>query len=93
MHSQEKVVGIEHHLRRGRAMAAFNSLLATRLQNVNAQGSVIREHVGKFQKGQMHLSSELHALLSPLSMHEEKHLASVRDYVEFVSQLSLVLCV
>lgn len=74
---EDKAVGVEHHLRRGRAMAAFNSLLATRLQNVNAQGSLIREHVGKFQKGQLHMSSELHALLSPLTVHEEKHLASV----------------
>ncbi|MCO5582951.1 hypothetical protein L7F22_036854 [Adiantum nelumboides] len=72
---EEKAMGVEHHLRRGRAMAAFNAFLATRLQNLNAQGSLIREHVGKFQKGQLHMSSELHALLSPLAVHEEKYLA------------------
>ncbi|KAI5076391.1 hypothetical protein GOP47_0008456 [Adiantum capillus-veneris] len=74
---EEKAVGVEHHLRRGRAMAAFNAFLAIRLQNLNAQGSLIREHVGKFQKGQLHMSSELHALLSPLALHEEKYLALV----------------
>ncbi|KAH7442054.1 hypothetical protein KP509_03G068400 [Ceratopteris richardii] len=74
---EERSVGVEHHLRRGRAMAAFNSLLGIRLQNLNAQGSLIREHVGKFQKGQLHMSSELNALLSPLSTPEEKYLATV----------------
>lgn len=74
---EDKGVGAEHHLRRGRAMAAFNSLLSLRLQNFNAQGSLIREHVGKFQRGQMHISSELQAVLSPLTTHEEKYLSSV----------------
>ena len=69
-------MGIDHHLERGRALAAFNSLLALRLQNFNVQGSMIREHVGKFQRGQLHMSSELHAVLSPLS-HEEKYLTNV----------------
>lgn len=79
---QDKAVGVGHHLQRGRAMAAFNSVLALRLQNLNAQGSIIREHVGKFQRGQLHMSSEQHFVLStPLSSHEEKYLTNVSNVV------------
>ncbi|KAJ7523405.1 hypothetical protein O6H91_18G050100 [Diphasiastrum complanatum] len=74
-HSSEDVeFGVERHLRRGRALAAFNCLLGLRGQQVLTRGTGL--HM-KSLHGQVYSSSEVQALLSPLTPEEEKMLVSV----------------
>ncbi|KAG6556016.1 hypothetical protein Mapa_001956 [Marchantia paleacea] len=68
--TEDTGLGLEHHLRRGRALAAFNSLLGSRIQSAS--------HDPGSKAGHPPLtSSEMQILLGPLSAHEEKLLATV----------------
>ncbi|KAL3688215.1 hypothetical protein R1sor_014524 [Riccia sorocarpa] len=71
--SEDTGLGTEHHLRRGRALAAFNSLLSSRVQS-GASGS--QDSTGRASSSQLS-QSEIQTLLGPLSSHEEKLLATV----------------
>ncbi|KAL2630311.1 hypothetical protein R1flu_014997 [Riccia fluitans] len=70
--TEDTGLGTEHHLRRGRALAAFNSLLSSRIQS-GANSS--QDSTGK--AGSQLNSSENQSLLGPLTVHEEKLLATV----------------
>ncbi|KAF3781980.1 Spatacsin-C domain-containing protein [Nymphaea thermarum] len=63
---QENEFGVEHHLHRGRALAAFNYLLGVRARKMRTTNS-----------RQANIQSDAQALLSPLTPDEESLLASV----------------
>ncbi|GLJ32063.1 hypothetical protein SUGI_0645700 [Cryptomeria japonica] len=73
---EEGNFGVEHHLHRGRALAAFNFLIGNRAQKLNSLGHV-QEQIGKSSRGQSQASSEIQVLLSQLTQSEEKLLISV----------------
>ncbi|XP_071914201.1 uncharacterized protein [Coffea arabica] len=72
--SEEAGLGLEHHLHRGRALAAFNHLLALRVQKLNTEK---RGSSGTSVPGQTNVQSDLHALLAPISQNEESLLSTV----------------
>eukprot|EP01018_Ginkgo_biloba_P020370 Gb_30364 [translate_table: standard] len=76
---EEGDFGVEHHLHRGRALAAFNCLIGNRAQRRNSLGRVHQEHVGKSARGQIQAqaSPEVQILLAPSTPSEEKLLISV----------------
>lgn len=59
-------------MHRGRALAAFNQLLAARVQNFKS-----KEQGGGSAHGQSNVQSDVQALLAPLTQSEESLLASV----------------
>ena len=63
---QENGSGVEHHLHRGRPLAAFNHILGARAlkQKSNAQEGPSRIH------GQSNIQSDLQTLLAPFSQNE-----------------------
>ncbi|XP_027367445.1 uncharacterized protein LOC113873502 isoform X2 [Abrus precatorius] len=69
---EENGFGLEHHLHRGRALAAFNQILGHRVQNLKSEGeSSTSAH------GQTNIQSDVQILLSPLGQNEETLLSSV----------------
>ncbi|XP_047335346.1 spatacsin [Impatiens glandulifera] len=58
-------IGLEHHLHRGRALAAFNHLLAVRVQKL------------KLEQAQINDKSDMQLLLAPITESEEPLLSSV----------------
>ena len=69
---QETGLGLEHHLLRGRALAAFNHVLSVRLQKLKKEG----ESEGSPHR-QNNVQSDVQMLLSPLVPSEEALLSSV----------------
>jgi spatacsin len=59
-------------LHRGRALAAFNQLLAARVQKFKSE-----EQGGASVHGQNNVQSDVQTLLAPLTQSEESLLASV----------------
>lgn len=72
--SEEAGLGLEHHLHRGRALAAFNNLLALRVEKLNTEK---RGPSGTSVPGQTNVQSDVHALLAPISQNEESLLSTV----------------
>lgn len=74
---EEGEFGVEHHLHRGRALAAFKSLIGNRAQRLNLLGRTQDEQMGKSSRGQTQISAEVQMMLSPFTQSEEKLLISV----------------
>lgn len=72
---KESRIGIEHHLHRGRPLAAFNQLLSNRVQKLKSEGS--RRQHGIPMQGQTNIQSDVQMLLSPISQSEKLFLSSV----------------
>lgn len=72
---KESKVGIEHHLHRGRALAAFSQLLSNRVQKLNSESS--RRQHGNPVQGQTNIQSDVQMLLSPITQSEQLFLSSV----------------
>ncbi|XP_070031321.1 uncharacterized protein [Nicotiana tomentosiformis] len=73
---KESRVGIEHHLHRGRALAAFNQLLSNRVQKLKSESSRRGQH-GTSVQGQTNIQSDVQMLLSPITQSEQLFLSSV----------------
>ncbi|KAJ6768552.1 SPATACSIN [Salix koriyanagi] len=69
---EETKLGLEHHLHRGRALAAFNHILGVRVQKLKLEGQS-----GASSHGQRNVHSDIQALLAPLTESEEAVLSSV----------------
>lgn len=65
---QETGIGVEQHLHRGRALAAFNHLLTLRVEKLNKEK---RRSLGT------NMQSDVHALLAPITQNEESLLSAV----------------
>ncbi|KAL3527892.1 hypothetical protein ACH5RR_012548 [Cinchona calisaya] len=72
--SEETGLGLEHHLHRGRALAAFNHLLALRVQNLNSEKG---GPSGTSVPGQTNVQSDVQSLLAPITQNEESLLSAV----------------
>ncbi|CAI0554802.1 unnamed protein product [Linum tenue] len=68
---EETGLGLEHHLHRGRALAAFNHVLGVRLQKLK------KGEPGSSPHGQNNVQSDVQMLLAPLVSSEEALLSSV----------------
>ncbi|KAJ6413504.1 hypothetical protein OIU84_006325, partial [Salix udensis] len=68
---EETKLGLEHHLHRGRALAAFNHILGVRAQKLKLEGQS-----GASSHGQRNVHSDVQALLAPLTESEEVVLSS-----------------
>ncbi|KAK2975888.1 hypothetical protein RJ640_015319 [Escallonia rubra] len=69
-------LGLEHHLHRGRALAAFNHLLSVRVQKLKQESS----HgglSGTTVHGQTNVQSDVHTLLAPITQNEESLFSAV----------------
>ncbi|GMI67631.1 hypothetical protein like AT4G39420 [Hibiscus trionum] len=66
-------LGLEHHLHRGRALAAFNHLLISRVEKLKMEG---RSNAS----GQTNVQSDVQTLLAPISDKEECLLSSVTPF-------------
>ncbi|KDP35278.1 hypothetical protein JCGZ_09437 [Jatropha curcas] len=64
--------GLEHHLHRGRALAAFNHILGVRVQKLKLEGQS-----GATSHGQTNVQSDVQKLLAPIAHSEEAILSSV----------------
>ncbi|CAK9137988.1 unnamed protein product [Ilex paraguariensis] len=73
---EEIGLGLEHYLHRGRALAAFNHLLAARVQKLKLESN-IEGHSGASGHGQTNIQSDVHTLLVPITESEESLLSSV----------------
>lgn len=60
---EETGLGLEHHLHRGRALAAFNRLLGLRIEKLKLEDSLMH--------GQSNVQSDVQILLSPITQSEE----------------------
>ncbi|CAL0330002.1 unnamed protein product [Lupinus luteus] len=69
---EENGLGLEHHLHRGRALAAFNQILSHRIQSLKSEGEASTS-----AHGQTNTQSDVQRLLSPLGQSEETLLSSV----------------
>ncbi|KAJ0041339.1 hypothetical protein Pint_27017 [Pistacia integerrima] len=69
---QETGLGLEHHLHRGRALAAFNHLLGVRVEKLKSEG-----RSSSSAQGQANVQSDVQTLLSPIQQGEESLLSSV----------------
>lgn len=70
-------VGLEHHLHRGRALAALNHLLSARVHKLKSDD----KHLGQTESpstGQTNIQSDVQTLLSSITESEESLLSSVR---------------
>ena len=67
---------MEQHLHRGRALAAFNQILSSRVQKLKSDGIDIRRSSASL-RGQANVQSDVQTLLSPLTQNEESILSSV----------------
>ncbi|XP_028755143.1 uncharacterized protein LOC114714558 isoform X1 [Neltuma alba] len=63
---EETGLRLEHHLHRGRPLAAFNQILITRVQQLKSGGGASAS-----TNGQTNIQSDVQTLLSPLSQSEE----------------------
>ncbi|CAI9109170.1 OLC1v1008939C1 [Oldenlandia corymbosa var. corymbosa] len=72
--SEDTGLGLEHHLHRGRALAAFNHLLALRVERWNKDK---RGSSGTSAPAQTNVQSDVHVLLSPITQDEESLLSEV----------------
>ncbi|XP_022741667.1 uncharacterized protein LOC111293165 isoform X2 [Durio zibethinus] len=70
---KETGLGLEHHLHRGRALAAFNHLLTSRVEKLKIEG---RSNAS----GQTNVQSDVQTLLAPISEKEECLLSSVMPF-------------
>ncbi|KAL6977281.1 hypothetical protein U1Q18_026078 [Sarracenia purpurea var. burkii] len=73
---EENGHGFEHHLHRGRALAAFNHFLTTRVQKLKLENSHVGQP-GTSAKGQTNVQANVLTLLAPISQSEESLLSSV----------------
>ncbi|KAA8530957.1 hypothetical protein F0562_005676 [Nyssa sinensis] len=73
---EESGLGLEHHLHRGRALAAFNHLLAVRVQTLKLENTH-KGQSGTSLHGQTNIQSDVQTLLAPLTQGEESLLSSV----------------
>ncbi|XP_011622566.1 uncharacterized protein LOC18432027 isoform X1 [Amborella trichopoda] len=73
---EENGHGIEHHLHRGRALAAFHHLLGVRAQRMRT-GHADLERKGSSTRGSTNVQSDSQRLLTPLTQNEESLLSSV----------------
>ncbi|XP_058186031.1 uncharacterized protein LOC131303262 isoform X4 [Rhododendron vialii] len=73
---EESGLGLEHHLHRGRALAAFNHLLAVRVQKLKME-STHRSPAGSSVPGQTNVQADVQTVLAPLTQSEESLLSSV----------------
>lgn len=71
-------LGLEHHLHRGRALAAFIHLLSLRVKKLKLEYETRRMHSDTSVNGQSNIQSDVHTLLSPITPDEESLLSSVR---------------
>ncbi|KAM3200587.1 putative protein isoform X4 [Capsicum annuum] len=90
---KESRVGIEHHLHRGRALAAFNQLLSNRVQKLKSESSR-RQHENPVQ-GQSNIQSDVQMLLLPITQSEQLFLSSVVPLaiVHFTDSVLVASCV
>ncbi|XP_057541426.1 uncharacterized protein LOC130820175 isoform X2 [Amaranthus tricolor] len=94
---EETGFAVEQHLHRGRALAAFNQILSSRVQKLKSDGIDIRRSSASL-RGQANVQSDVQTLLSPLTQNEESILSSVvplavthyQDYV-LVASCALLL--
>ncbi|GMI68631.1 hypothetical protein like AT4G39420 [Hibiscus trionum] len=70
---KESGLGLEHHLHRGRALAAFNHLLISRVEKLKIEGR-------SNGSGQTNVQSDVQMLLAPISEQEECLLSSVTPF-------------
>ncbi|XVF61790.1 hypothetical protein PTKIN_Ptkin08bG0158700 [Pterospermum kingtungense] len=70
---EETGLGLEHHLHRGRALAAFNQLLTSRVDKLKIEG---RSNAS----GQTNVQSDVQTLLAPISEKEQSLLSSVMPF-------------
>ncbi|XP_076902084.1 uncharacterized protein LOC143556706 isoform X1 [Bidens hawaiensis] len=70
-------LGLEHHLHRGRALAAFIHLLSLRVKKLKLEYETRRMHSDTSVNGQSNIQSDVHTLLSPITPDEESLLSSV----------------
>ncbi|CAM8951081.1 unnamed protein product [Rhodiola kirilowii] len=73
---EESGLGIEHHLHRGRPVAAFNHLLSTRVKKLKMESGGKGQSVSSSQ-GPMITQSDVQTLLSPITQAEGSLLSSV----------------
>ncbi|KAJ4966442.1 hypothetical protein NE237_018291 [Protea cynaroides] len=73
---EETEFGVEHHLHRGRALAAFNHLLDLRVQELKSTNAH-EEQSGSSVQGRTNVQSDVQTLLAPLTQSEESLLSSV----------------
>ncbi|XP_048128224.1 uncharacterized protein LOC115744096 isoform X2 [Rhodamnia argentea] len=69
---KETGLGLEQHLHRGRALAAFNHLLGVRVQKLK-----LERQSGASVHGQVNVQSDIQTLLGPITQNEELLLSSV----------------
>ncbi|KAB2051998.1 hypothetical protein ES319_A12G090100v1 [Gossypium barbadense] len=70
---KETGLGLEHHLHRGRALAAFNHLLISRVEKLKIEGRTNAS-------GQTNVQSDVQTLLAPISEKEECLLSSIMPF-------------
>ncbi|KAK8673759.1 hypothetical protein V6N13_112074 [Hibiscus sabdariffa] len=70
---KESGLGLEHHLHRGRALAAFNHLLISRVEKLKIEGR-------SNDSGQTNIQSDVQTHLAPMSEKEECLLSSVTPF-------------
>ncbi|KAF9603991.1 hypothetical protein IFM89_039345 [Coptis chinensis] len=68
--------GVEHHLHRGRALAAFNHLLGVRVKKLNS-GHTDQKHSSASIHGKANVQADVQMLLAPVTQSEESLLSSV----------------
>ncbi|KAI8029134.1 hypothetical protein LOK49_LG01G02035 [Camellia lanceoleosa] len=73
---EESGLGLEHHLHRGRALAAFNHLLGVRVQKLKLENTH-RGQSGTSVHGQTNVQADVQTLLTPIAQSEESLLSSV----------------
>ncbi|GAY58686.1 hypothetical protein CUMW_188900 [Citrus unshiu] len=69
---KETGIGLEHHLHRGRALAAFNQLLGVRIEKMKSEGRSSSSALGL-----ANVQSDVQTLLAPIIKNEEFLLSSV----------------
>ncbi|XP_058111329.1 uncharacterized protein LOC131254340 isoform X2 [Magnolia sinica] len=73
---EENGFGVEHHLHRGRALAAFNHLLGIRALKLKST-TAHQESSGASMHGQTNIQLNVQKLIAPLAQNEESLLSSV----------------
>lgn len=72
---QESGLGLEQHLHRGRALAAFNHLLGVRVQKLKLEKT--KGQSSALVNGQANVQADVQMLLAPITQSEEFLLSSV----------------
>lgn len=75
---------MEHHLHRGRALAAFNHILGVRASKLKSA------QVHMELSGQANIQTDMQAILAPLTQSEGSLLSSVRFFLLLLSVVSLM---